>query len=287
MMDNEEVDDEWMGHNAFNSAYNTGFTSGDRRRRPGGQGTPFDPWDHAFRDNQAKRMWQMAMDMEHGDGHHWEQPHHNYENDDQFFDEKRKHFYEQFIVDDFFNNPSNNESGNESHQRFHYKDFSKWDSQRSVYENRFNKKYGFKQSKTKQFRDRKQEKYWETDPPVQDDYTTYGFSAPDDNVYWDAWMDNWYTDNSSYEYKAQQSAEKAARRKAKNEKYKKEKKKRDQSSSDKNTKSADTKKSSSPKNTKSESTKNSERVHAQLNEFGEAMIEMDGVQFILEVEKGN
>ena len=37
---------------------------------------------------------------------------------------------------------------------------------------------------------------------------------------------------------------------------------------------------------KTTSTKNAERVHSQLNEFGEAVIEMDGVKFLLEVEKG-
>ena len=40
------------------------------------------------------------------------------------------------------------------------------------------------------------------------------------------------------------------------------------------------------KTRKNESTKNAKRVHSELNEFGEAEIEMDGIKFILEVQKG-
>ena len=62
---NCESSENW---DAFTDAYSAGYTRSERDQRPPGQGGgQYDPWDHAFRNNQAKRMWEMAMEMEYGD----------------------------------------------------------------------------------------------------------------------------------------------------------------------------------------------------------------------------
>ena len=57
--------DSWS---AFDDIYYNGYT---RRERSAFEG-PFDPWSHSFRNNQAKRMWEYAMEMEHGDANYYQ-----------------------------------------------------------------------------------------------------------------------------------------------------------------------------------------------------------------------
>lgn len=49
-----EFDSQWA---EFDDIYFNGRSSNERRNGASG---PFDPWDHAFRNNQAKRMWEMG-----------------------------------------------------------------------------------------------------------------------------------------------------------------------------------------------------------------------------------
>jgi len=280
------------GWNNFDDIYYSGYSARERPRSG-----EFDPWDHAFRRNQAKRMWEMAMEMEHGDPTYWRQPDHDQFDEHDFFEETRKRFFEDYINEDIFDQPfrdnfynnSNGEYGNENHQRFHYKDFNNWSSHRSSYENKFNKKYGFNKKnsfsgKSRNFEKEYGQKYWEDEPPVRDQYTSHSYyqdqSMMDD---WEAWMSQWefHQFDNKTGAKNHESRKKSTKNKNKKEKYAKQQSPKDNQKSEKKK----TRGKKSKKVNKKDSESNIEQVHAQLNEFGEAIIEMDGAKFILEVQK--
>lgn len=300
-----ETGDSWS---AFDDIYYNGFTRRDRSSFEG----PFDPWSHSFRNNQAKRMWEYAMEMEHGDANYYQEPFREDLDDEAMFEEVKKAYFESFTVngkprfrDDYYDfyHEANCEFDNPNHQRFHYKDYSHWNRQKSTYENKFNKKYGFAGRRKKDFgKARKNERshadmwqeqhrYWEE--PVSDQYSTFARERTefyeDENMHdWGQWIDRFPSHWDPWDYeprpKSPHSREKSANRKRNQEKYEKDRK-RESDSKGKERKEAKQQKQGKKQASKNESTRNAQRVHAQLNEFGEAKIEMDGVTFILEVQQ--
>lgn len=172
---------------------------------------------------------------------------------------QNENFFDDDVFDDFYD-----EHPNENYQRFHYKNFDQWEEQRQKYESIFNQKYGFKrpQKKTnkKTFEDledeyfRQNEKYWETDShdwkgPYYEEFNgnNYGFY---DQVQYEEW-ERWVNQQPNFRRQEKKTSKPKQRKKPKE---------------------------------KSESLKNAQKVHAQLDEFGQANIKMDGKRFKLNVQ---
>ena len=183
-MGNDQSRNQWM-------EFERGFTSEQRRRQGPRAGDPFDPWDHNFRNNQAKMFWDMAMEMEHGHKNGWGEKAWDDEYDEENETEFQKKFYESFTDENWDEEPEFWSGGQENYyyrnpnsQRYHYKDYDNWDSQRSSYEKQFEQKRNFKYKFDKTG---KEEKYWEDAEPIKDRFTSFGYY---DDVDYDEWEDS-------------------------------------------------------------------------------------------------
>lgn len=244
--------DEWsqfdrdFGFSGFNFANDR--SAGSKRRQNSGA---YDPWEQYVKNQQTRSFYHAAMDAEYGDPN---ASYNNYFNDDDVFDD--------FYFDEY---------PNENYQRYSYKNFDQWENQRQKYESIFNQKYGFnkKNSKSKKnFEDledeyyRQKQRYWESQAHSGEDFSNRDWRGP----YYEEFNNERYGFYDQVQYEEWEEWIKSQ------PKFKEKPKK------------AKPKTRKKPKE-KSESLKNAQRVHAELDEFGQANIEMDGKRFKIAVQK--